>query len=425
MTTTVTPLLNTYNAYNSHRDLREDAELTHVGRGTPGGEYLRRFWQPVAYTEDVSDLPLKLKILGEDLVLFKTASGEFGLVEQRCAHRGASLEYGVISERGIRCAYHGFHYAPDGTILETGAGAPLANGGKICLGAYPLFIFHELIFAYMGPPEKKPPFPMLDLYKNPNIVVEPGPKRVSYTKCNWLQMHENAMDPVHTAYLHAMVTGVQRGFSDSMGIVPVMQWVQAENGMYYVATRRAGDLVWVRVVDTIMPNYGLIPPPEHHAVKENIAQYARVATWVVPIDDFNLKRMYLLFNDKRNPLKPDLYERALVWDRPYEEAQRSPGDHEMIMSQGPITIHATENLTPTDYGVIGLRQLIRDGIRDVREGRDPVGVLRDPDATIRTRSQNTVLRVPPAATPEADVQLLKDLGRQVAEGDYLERFAPV
>jgi hypothetical protein len=222
-----------------------------------------------------------------------------------------------------------------------------------------------------------------------------------------------------------MVTGVQRGFSDSMGIVPVMQWFQAENGMYYVASRRAGDLVWVRVVDTIMPNYGLIPPPEHHATKENIAQYARVATWVVPIDDYNLKRMYLLFNDKRNPLKPDLYERALVWDRPYEEAQRSPGDHEMIMSQGPITIHSTENLTPTDYGVIGLRQLIRDGIRDVREGRDPLGVLRDPNATIRTRSQNTVLRVPPAATEEADVQLLKDIGRQVAEGDYLMRFAPV
>jgi hypothetical protein len=96
----------------------------------------------------------------------------------------------------------------------------------------------------------------------------------------------------------------------------------------------------------------------------------------------------------------------------------------MMTSQGPITIHATENLTPTDYGVIALRRLVRDGIRAVQEGRDPAGVLRDPAARIRTRAQNTILRVPLAATPEADEQLLKEIGRTVAEGDYLHRFSP-
>ena len=166
MTTAATEsLLQTYNAYNSRRGLREDPELTHVGRGTPLGEYLRRYWQPVAYEEDVTDLPLRLRILGEDLVLFRSGNGAYGLVEQRCSHRGASLEYGVISEQGIRCAYHGFHYAPDGTILETGSGAPMANAGKLCHGAYPLFVFAGLIFAYMGPPGKQPPFPMLDVYE--------------------------------------------------------------------------------------------------------------------------------------------------------------------------------------------------------------------------------------------------------------------
>jgi len=419
------PLLAPLDGYNSNRDLHEDAELTHVGRDTPGGEYLRRFWQPVAYTNDVDDLPLKLRILGEDLILFKTAKGDFGLVEQRCAHRGASLEYGVISDHGIRCAYHGFHYAPDGTILETGAGAPLANGGKICLGAYPLHIFHELIFAYMGPPEKKPPFPMLDLFDNPNISVEPGRGRVAYTKCNWMQMHENAMDPIHTYYLHAIVSGTTRGFSDQMGVPPIMQWFQAENGMYYTASRRVGDLVWIRVVDAFMANFGIIPPTDRSAEKENTTQLARVCAWVVPIDDFNLKRMYLLFNDKREPLRPDLYGRASVWERPYEEAQRAPGDNEMMTSQGPITKHNGENLTPTDYGVIALRQLVREGIRAVQEGRDPAGIHRDPDARIRTRAQNTILRVPPAATPEEDEVLLKEIARKVAEGNYLHEFSPV
>jgi nitrite reductase/ring-hydroxylating ferredoxin subunit len=421
----VSPLLRTYDAYNSPRGLTEDADLTRVGRGTPGGEYLRRFWQPIAYTDDVTDLPLKLRILGEDLILFRTGSGDFGLVEQRCAHRGASLEYGVISNDGIRCAYHGFHYAPDGTILSTGSGAPMAGAGKLCLGAYPLFIYHTLIFAYMGPPETKPPFPMLDLYDNPHVKVEPGRGRVAYTMCNWLQMHENAMDPIHTAYLHAIVSGTTRGFSDQMGVIPVMQWMQAENGMYYVASRRVGDLVWIRVVDSFMPNFGLIPPTDRSAEKADTTQLARVASWVVPIDDYNLKRMYLLFNDQREPLRPDLYGRASVWERPYEETQRNPGDNEMMTSQGPITIHASENLTPTDYGVIALRQLVRDGIRAVREGRDPAGVVRDPNARIRTRAQNTILRVAPAATPEADETLLKELGRQVAEGDYLHRLSPV
>ena len=163
-----------YNAYNSLRGLREDSELTHVGRGTPMGEVFRRYWLPIANMDEVTDLPLKIRILGEDLVLFRNLRGEYGLIEQRCSHRGASMEYGVISERGIRCAYHGFHYAPDGTILETGAGAPLAHGGRICHGAYPVQLFQDVVFAYMGPPEAEPLFPMLDLYDHPHISVESG-----------------------------------------------------------------------------------------------------------------------------------------------------------------------------------------------------------------------------------------------------------
>ena len=428
MTTAVNaPLVGTYNAYNSIRGLTEDPELTHVDRGTPMGDYLRCFWQPIAYEQQVTDLPLKVRALGEDLVLFRTAKGDYGLVEQRCAHRGASLEYGVISDQGIRCAYHGFHYAPDGTILETGAGAPLANGGKICLGAYPLFIYHSLIFAYMGPPDRKPPFPMLDLYENSNVTVEPGIERACDNDCNWLQIHENSMDPVHTAYLHVILTGTQRGFSDEMGVVPVIQWAQGENGMYYMASRRLGDVVWVRILDCFLPNYGLVPPSDAGGTsKPDTSQLSYVAVWVLPVDNHNSKRMYLRFNDHRNPLRP--IQRAMNFgqanDRSYEERQRYPGDYDMMMSQGKIAIHAYENLTPTDYGVIGLRAMLREGMQAVREGKDPLGINRDPNYRIRTRTQNTFLRVPAAATPEADVALLKEIGRQVAAGNYLNELPP-
>jgi nitrite reductase/ring-hydroxylating ferredoxin subunit len=420
-------VLATDNAYHSRRGLREDAELTHVGRGTPMGEYLRRYWQPVAYEADVADLPLRLRILGEDLVLFRNGKGEYGLVEQRCSHRGASLEYGVISEQGLRCAYHGFHYAPDGTILETGSGAPMANAGKLCHGAYPLVVFSALIFAYMGPPEKRPPFPMLDVYDDPHITVEPAQPRSCETPCNWLQIHENGMDPVHTAYLHALTTGTQRGFSDEMGVLPVLQWAQNENGMHYIASRRLGDLVWVRVVDSFMPNYALIPPSDEGSPRgENLSQRPYSMTFIVPIDDCNSKRLYLQFNDDRNPLRPVQKERSFGQvGRPYAESQRFPGDHDMMTSQGPITIHAAENLTPTDYGVIALRQLLRDGVRAVQAGADPLGISRDPSYRIRTRTQNTFVRVPPAATPEADALLLKQAGRDVAESDQLNRLPPV
>jgi nitrite reductase/ring-hydroxylating ferredoxin subunit len=420
-------MMEPYDAYHSPRGLREDAELTHVGRGTPMGEYLRRYWQPVAYEADVTDLPLRLRIMGEDLVLFRTRRGEYGLVEARCSHRGASLEYGVLSERGLRCAYHGFHYAPDGTILETGSGAPMANAGTLCHGAYPLHVFHQVLFTYMGPPERKPPFPMLDLYDDPHITVEPARARATDTACNWLQIKENGMDPIHTAWLHAITTGTQRGFSDEMGILPVLQWERNETGMHYIASRRLGDLVWVRVNDAIMPNYGLIPPSDEDSVrKENVAQRPYSMTFIVPIDDVNSKRMYLQFNDDRNPLRPVQIGRSYGQvGRSYEEAQRYPGDHEMMTSQGRITVHAYENLTSTDAGVLAFRRLLREGVRAVAAGRDPIGVVRDPGARIRTRAQNTFVRVPPAATPAADARLLKEIGREIAEGDYLQRLQPV
>jgi phenylpropionate dioxygenase-like ring-hydroxylating dioxygenase large terminal subunit len=392
------------------------------------GELLRRFWQPIAQVEEVSDLPLKLRILGEDLVLFRNGKGEYGLVEQRCSHRGASLEYGVISDVGIRCAYHGFHYATDGTILETGSGAPMANAGKLCHGAYPVLDFHGLIFAYMGPPEKKPEFPVLDLYVDPNISVETGHLRTGILDCNWLQINENGMDPIHTAWLHSITTGTQRGFSDEMAIIPVMQWVQNEHGMHYIAARRKGDLVWFRILDAFMPNSGLIAPDDEHATKENISQPAFTQTWVVPIDDNNTKRLYVMFNDKRNPLRDVQRVRgfAQACDRPYEARQRHPGDYEMMASQGPpIAVHAMENLTPTDYGVIALRQLYRDAERDIAAGKDPIGIVREPNTVIRTRTQNTVLRIPAAATPAEDEKQLREWGRKVAEADYLHTLPPL
>ena len=168
-----------------HRDVPpEDAELTHVGPGTPCGEYLRRFWQPICFADELCDRPLRLAILGEPLVVFRDFRGAVGLLELHCPHRGTSLEFGLISERGIRCCYHGWLFDVDGAILETpGEPATSTLKDRLCHGAYPTHEYNGIVFAYMGPPDEQPPFPMYDSFRRPGYRLMPGRKYVY--PCNW------------------------------------------------------------------------------------------------------------------------------------------------------------------------------------------------------------------------------------------------
>ena len=134
-----------YTAYYKREVPQEDVELTRVGPGTPCGEYLRRFWQPVAKSAELGDVPRRIRIMGEDLVVFRDRGGRVGLLQPHCAHRGASLEFGVISERGIRCCYHGWLYDVDGTLLEAPAEpAESMLKHRVSQGAYPVHEFGGL-----------------------------------------------------------------------------------------------------------------------------------------------------------------------------------------------------------------------------------------------------------------------------------------
>src|SRR5438045_7902861 len=136
-----------FRAYDWRDVPQEDTELTHVGPRTPCGEYLRRFWQPVALSSELTDLPKRVRILGEDLVLFRDKSGRTGLLQLYCSHRGTSLEFGLVSERGIRCCYHGWRFDVDGRILET-PGEPPGSTIKERLfhGAYATREYKGLVF---------------------------------------------------------------------------------------------------------------------------------------------------------------------------------------------------------------------------------------------------------------------------------------
>ena len=415
------PFLTTpYGAYEHRVAAREDAELTHVGPGTPGGEYLRRFWHPIAYSSELKDLPVRLTILGEDLVLFRDRSGRVGLLEWRCTHRGTSLEFGLVSERGIRCCYHGWLFDVDGRILDM-PNEPEASTLKerLCQGAYPALEYKGLVFAYMGPPACKPAFPIYDTFELPGCTLVPGHKRAM--PCNWVQIKDNSMDPVHTAFLHTRMTSTH--FTPEFGVIPEVEWLETPLGMVYVGIRRKGEFVWVRISDLILPNIHQVPPIWERATQEIVFSRPTHINWAVPIDDTNTMRIGYVFRSERAGVDWDEYDEKIMFgqtdDRPYDERQRIPGDYDAQVGQGPIAVHAYEHLTSSDRGVIMFRNLVRQGIRDVRDGRDPKGVTRKPDMVLPTLGQDTVLRIPPAATPEEDRQLLRAVGRRVAAGEYV------
>jgi len=172
------PFLKTRYGGYYHREVpEEDAELTHVRPGTPCGEYMRRFWQPVCFSDELRDLPLRVKILGEELVVFRDQSGTVGLLELHCPHRGTSLEFGLIDAKGIRCCYHGWLFAADGTILET-PGEPAISTLKDRLyhGAYPTHEHQGVVFAYMGAPRPAAAIPGLRQLQPAGISPDPGPE---------------------------------------------------------------------------------------------------------------------------------------------------------------------------------------------------------------------------------------------------------
>jgi phenylpropionate dioxygenase-like ring-hydroxylating dioxygenase large terminal subunit len=408
-----------YGAYLRREIPSANLELTQVGPGTPCGEYFRRFWQPVAFSHELKDLPVRIRILGEDLVVFRDRAGRVGLLQLHCSHRGVSLEYGLVSQRGIRCCYHGWLYDIDGRILET-PGEPASSTLKdeLCHGAYPVQECNGIVFAYMGPPGAIAPFPAYDTLNHANYFLA---KFV--IPCNWLQILDNGMDPVHAVFLHTRSSQVQ--FSDAYGLLGVFEWQESPLGMIYIASRRIGSNIWVRINDLILPNIIQVPPNWEDGTQEKLNDRPGATIWSVPIDDTHTMNV--------NMRQPEAGQGEMTWeaaaksafgelpDRPYEERQRVPADVDVFTGQRPTAIHALEHLGSTDLGVVKYRRLVRQGIEAVKAKRDPKGIIRDATDAIPTYCQNTVLKVPKAANEEAEEALLRQTGRRVAEGYYLAR----
>jgi nitrite reductase/ring-hydroxylating ferredoxin subunit len=409
-----------FGGYYNRPQRDEDTLLTRVGPGTPCGEYLRRYWHPFMLSSQLKSLPVPMRLLGEDLVVFRDGSGRTGLLHRHCAHRGTSLEFGIPQERGIRCCYHGWHFDIDGTILDTPAEPPSSRiKQNFVQGAYPVIEMHGLLFAYMGPPEATPEFPVYDSFEWPE-----GNRLAAFNMhlpCNWLQIIENGADPIHNAFLHAIVSGQQ--FSPAFKVLPVLDFPETPMGYLSMATRRVGEFVFIRASDMMLPNVGQFPNGANQVQKESFGVRPYLTRWAVPLDDTH--SLYVGFahlNDYNSPngeLKPEQFGEDLIpfigqtGDRPYEERQREPGDYDAVVSQGRIANRKGEHLGTTDRGVVLSRRMLTGAISAVQEGRTPSIPRQYKSAKVRTYAHETVVRLP---SPDAlaDPKALADFGRRAA-----------
>lgn len=352
-------------------------ELVQVGRGTPYGEVLRRYWHPVALASSATTTPTQITILGEDLILFRIRSGRPGLLAPACAHRGASLFYGGVEDDGIRCCYHGWKFDTEGNCLDQPCEP---DGGRhrdrIRQPWYPLREYHGLLFAYLGPPQRVPDFvtyDVLDTLDEGEMIVADdnsfgggGTRELDF---NWLNHYENVLDPFHVPILHARFSGIQ--FNEEMGIIPEVRFGYTPDGVAGYSVREVGSKRLYRMTEAVFPNVRGVASPNMTTMGPS-----RILGWVVPRDDTHFVIFTLVRTDDPDSLNLDrTLQGGKLWSElTPEEHQRFPGDYEAQGSQGAIPVHSRENLSTTDQGITMIRRLMGKQIKALAEGRDPIGV---------------------------------------------------
>ena len=353
--------------------------LTRIGPGTAMGEVMRRYWFPVATVPDLDRDPVRwVKILGEQLVLFRSDDGALGLLQERCPHRGASLAYGIPAERGLRCCYHRWLFDAQGHCLEQpGEGAESSFKEKVCIQAYPVQELGGLIFAYLGP-APVPLLPRWDL-----LVREDLEREIGFVElpCNWLQIMENSVDPVHTEYLHSKFTNYRLKKQGKPAAAKIQHHKQIRFEVFEYGIRKFRLHEGEREdSDDWQIGHPLLFPNTLAVGDARTAQFQ----FRTPIDDTHTL-IYWYWTRPRPGGTGALDPHAIkVAENPYQEKHGAfrldnvNGQDMMTwVTQGPIADRSNERLGVTDQGVILLRKLLEEQLERVEHGEDPIGVVRD------------------------------------------------
>lgn len=388
----------------------ENDALTRVGPGTPAGELLRRYWHVAAAASELTEeSPVKpVRLLGEDLILFRMpprpgeSQPRYGLVEERCPHRLASFQYGLIDCEGIRCIYHGWKFAPDGRCLEQPAEGPQSTfKDRIRHRAYPVQKLAGLLFAYLGP-EPAPLLPRWDV-----LVREDGRRFgviESVIECNWLQAMENSVDPSHLYWLHGTLGSRNLPVGKERFAALGLQAEYEEQNEFFrveygIMKRRItpsptpGARPEVEQHPLVFPTYLRLVPSLASLRTLNAAQtlteeekqlrYVHDMDFRTPVDDTHTMEYRLCFipSSTRMPAHED----PPFESSPFKDADGNyrldiiPAQDSLAWeSQGALADRSREHLGVSDRGIILFRKLIQEQIEAVERGEDPIGVIRDP-----------------------------------------------
>ncbi len=372
----------------------QNQRLTRVGPGTPAGDLLRRYWQPVCPVRELTDEKPKkrIRIMHEDLVVFRDRSGSYGVVENRCGHRGVALYYGFVEKDGLRCPYHGWKYDRTGQCIETPfepEDSPIC--GEVRIKSYPVQVLAGLIFIYMGPdPERAPLLPRWDV-----LVREDGKRRIQIRppiRCNWLQVQENTADVTHTYYLHGHMNHVHglglKGANYFHRPIVGFDWRVCEWGIEK-ELEYGGDMPEVEIrPPVIFPNILRIPSGPLESLH-----------WRVPVDDENTRIVWVGFM----PSVDGGIEMSESDAPPFEylEAGKTDdGDHDLRSfnshdqmaweTQGRVFDRNREHLGVTDRGIAMFRRMLSDQIALVERGEEPtVATVHDPEKNRIIEFRNT------------------------------------
>ena len=393
----------------------ENETVTRVGPGTPMGMLMRRYWLPAALSRELPGpdcAPIRVRLLGERLVAFRDTSGRLGLVDEFCPHRRASLFLGRNEEDGLRCVYHGWKFDVAGKCLDM-LNLPLdtAFKTKIHLKAYPTVEQGGIVWAYMGPPEKRPPLPLFEWTQLPEThrFVQKA-----WEECNWLQAMEGGIDAGHAPILHRAINpdtrepGGFRGMRTSRGFATTEEVEGTDHGVMSARLRKMSDnRTWVRINQYVIPFHTFFPAEIYDPRFEGAIAYKPFINGhiFVPMDDENTMtynwigrfagepfttaeiqeherskgrgegELLAEFRKFRNKDKDWLIDRKIQRTETYTGiAGNHNQGHAVQESMGAIVDRTQEHLCDTDIQIIMARRLLLSAVKAVQDGNDPPGI---------------------------------------------------
>jgi phthalate 4,5-dioxygenase oxygenase subunit len=383
----------------------QNARLTQVGPGTPMGKLMRRYWLPALLSEEVPEpdgAPVRVRLLGEDLVAFRDSSGAVGLVSAYCPHRRAPMFFGRNEECGLRCVYHGWKFDRSGTCVDMPSEPPDSLfKDKVRIEAYPTWEGGGCVWAYLGDPALQPAPPAYELVRAPETHRF---STKTLEDCNYLQALEGGLDSSHATIMHRKNKGDLSFLTDYKRTIPGIDVSVTDYGYCYTGVRQLPEHQWVRLYHYVMP---VTQIRGHIATSEFKDNPLIKGHFWVPIDDTHTWTYNWFYSaDPAIPVTPEFVaeseessgrgawsdprdryrltanrENDYLLDRSAQKTQSFTGipgvntqDLAIQESMGPLVDRSLEHLGTTDRAIIMMRQLLLEAVAVAESGGAPRGI---------------------------------------------------